>query len=536
MMDYVVTCVALNILALLAVQGLKQAPARYSVAVLKLALLSWLIPWQLLPALYSNPQWVLDAGDIQLSDQIFVSMPAVTPTVAHDTLPIHWQFWHIAVVLLGIGALLFCTRLYQYQRFINGLKKNACPYQHPAPYYFFLTDLVSPAIATGLYKPVIWLDRRMLERRELQSVLMHEMTHIQQGDLRWLWLICALECAFWWNPLCWLVAKTMRQQLELRCDEICAGFSPNNYQHDLASLLLSPLSAHYITKEEIPSERHTNQPNPSSHGMPILHVAHSERFSMIRIKLLNKEKVMNKAQLVLFISMLSVSAVASTQIDQSKPQEVQPQASRFNTVMQAQKAELKGFAQRSLNADDAELTRLVDELMAWQQQHSTSDNKENRVLQLQAFTLLANIQHRRGQYQALMDAFQLWYPDPQQVPYFLRNITASTYLQMQKPDMALHELQILQQEIGDDIKPGSLLLLARVYIEQGNYPQALTVLAHPNADHSTYGNVMKYFIYSQQQDSAKLAQIKTELPAEIAMAPAVLPAIGLPMSPLLANR
>lgn len=536
MVDYVVTCAVINVLVLLAVQGLKQAPARYSVWVLQLALLSWLVPWHVLPALHANPTWLLDAGDIKFSDPIIVSVPVAIPAAARDSLLVDWQVWHLAALVLSIGALLFCHRLYQYQRFIHGLKSNAHPYHHTAPYTVFLADLASPAIATGLFKPVIWLDRRMIERQELASVLMHEITHVRQGDLRWLWLLCLIECLFWWNPLCWLLGKTLRQQLELRCDEICAAMNPHHYQRDLASLLLCPLQTIPPSTEQKPLHSGSQVRTQSAQHAPILHVAHHERFTMIRVKLLNKEKVMKKNHLVLLASLLSISAVASTQIGQSAPMTEPSSASRFSPVAQAQMAELKDFAKRSIKADDAELARIVDELMAWQQQHLPSVNKENGALQLQAFTLLANIQHRREQYQALMDSFQRWYPQEQQVPYFLRNITASTYLKMQQPELALQQLQILEREIGDGIKPGSLQLLARVYIEQGDYQQALATLAHPNADQSTYSKMMKYFIYSQLQDTAQLAQIKAQLPAELANAPAALPSIGLPLSPLLAKR
>ena len=45
--------------------------------------------------------------------------------------------------------------------------------------------------------------------------------------------------------------------------------------------------------------------------------------------------------------------------------------------------------------------------------------------------------------------------------------------------------------------------------------------------------MLKYYIYTQQNDEVQLAKIKEQLPQAIANKPAELPDIGVPGSPLL---
>lgn len=530
MLDYLFTCVAISLSALAAVWGLKQAPARVGFYLLMLALMSWFVPWQWLPDT-ALPEVSADAWLILASVDLQTPLLAQAATVAASSSEqIRWfqllTFGHLAAALFSTGLVLFAWRLFNYLLLVNRLERSAMQKNQRdvdgVKYPIKVTQLFTPAIATGIFKPTIWVDSQLLQRDELPSVLLHEAMHIKQGDLVWIWLICLSESLFWWNPLSRLLASKARQKLELSCDEQCYAKLKQQYQLDLASLLLRPLA------------ESSAQPQ---HCAQVLNMVNSKDFNVQRVKMLNKEKVMKMKHLAIVIAALSVSAVAATAIAASesvvKPDKIAVDQPSFSAAFTDQQSSLLKAALNAKSTQSAELTQVVANINAWQKNRMPLIGREEAMLKLQAFSLLAHVQHRLGLYQDVISDFAAWYPEGSKVPFFLRNITAMSYLQLKQPDLALNELAILQSEIGDDIRPGSLQLLAKVYIQKGDYAPALAALNHPVVQDHTTTNMLKYYIYTQQNDEVQLAKIKEQLPQAIANKPAELPDIGVPGSPLL---
>lgn len=246
---------------------------------------------------------------------------------------------------------------------------------------------------------------------------------------------------------------------------------------------------------------------------------------------------MKMKHLAIVMAALSVSAVAATAIAASesvvKPDKIAADQPSFSAAFTDQQSSLLKAALNAKSTQQAELTQVVANINAWQKNRMPLIGREEAMLKLQAFSLLAHVQHRLGLYQDVISDFASWYPEGSKAPFFLRNITAMSYLQLKQPDLALNELAILQSEIGDDIRPGSLQLLAKVYIQKGDYAQALAALNHPVVQDHTTTNMLKYYIYTQQNDEVQIAKIKEQLPQAIANKPAELPDIGVPGSPLL---
>ncbi len=532
MMDYLLTCLAISLCALAAVWRLKQAPARVGFYLLTMALLSWFIPWQLLPDSLL-PNATVDA--FLWLDVVTLQTPLLAPAASvMQSAPteINWFYvltWgHLFAVLFSLGTALFAWRLWSYVRLINRLQQSAELQESSAikgiVYPVKVTQLFTPAIATGIFKPTIWVDSKLLQREELSSVLLHEATHIKQGDLVWIWLICLAESLFWWNPMCRLLAAQARQKLELSCDEHCYSKLKQQYQLDLASLLLKPLA------QSVEQPRYCAQ---------VLNMVNKQDFNVQRVKMLNKEKVMKMKHLAIVIASVAISSVAATAIAESgsAPTQVNVQSNKakFSAAFNQQESALLKAASNAKSMEPAALTQVVASINAWQKNRMPLIGREEAMLKLQAFSLLAHVQHKLGLYQDVISDFAAWYPEGTKVPFFLRNITAMSYLQLNQPDQALDELAILQSEIGNDIRPGSVQLLAKVYIQKGDYANALSALEHPVVQDHTVTNMLKYYIYTQQNDGAQLAKIKEQLPQAIANQPAELPDIGVPGSPLLAK-
>lgn len=528
MLDYLVTNVVISVCVLASVWLLRQAPAKIGFHLLCIGLLCWFVPWQMLPntwlAAYDT-QAVFWLDTITMQTPLPIPVVSVVSYTPESTSWMQYVTWgHLFALLCGCGCALFAWRVFSYLRFINRLQQHTISQQYMAGvvYPINVVPLFTPAIATGIFKPTIWVDSQLLQREELSSVLLHESTHIKQGDVLWLWMICLMESVFWWNPLCRLMAHKARQHLELRCDEQCFSVRQQQYQLDLASLLLRPLSLSW-------SLRAVN--------VEVLNMLNSSDFSVYRVKMLNKEKVMKRQHLAVVVAALSIGIVAASAIASSgteaMPDKVTANAMHFSAEFETQQSALLKAAVNAKSTQSAELMQVVTNIQNWQKNRMPLIGREESVLKLQAFSLLAHVQHKLGLYQEVMTAFATWYPKGSQVPFFLRNITALSYLQMNQPDLALQELSILQDEIGDGIRPGSVQLLAKVYIHKGDYAQALTVLDHPNVQDHTTTNTLKYYIYTQQKNDVQIEKIKKLLPQSVANNPAELPDIGVPGSPLL---
>ncbi|MET0647529.1 MAG: M56 family metallopeptidase [Pyrinomonadaceae bacterium] len=71
-------------------------------------------------------------------------------------------------------------------------------------------------------RPVLVLPRRVaaqLDEEELETVLLHELAHVERRDNLWGNFQTALECVFWFNPAVWLVGRRLLAEREGACDE-----------------------------------------------------------------------------------------------------------------------------------------------------------------------------------------------------------------------------------------------------------------------------------------------------------------------------
>ena len=77
-------------------------------------------------------------------------------------------------------------------------------------------------LVRGVFNPQISLPggiERLLNKRELNAVLLHELTHARRRD-NFIRLLYELSlCALWFNPLVWLAGMRMALYRELSCDE-----------------------------------------------------------------------------------------------------------------------------------------------------------------------------------------------------------------------------------------------------------------------------------------------------------------------------
>lgn len=83
----------------------------------------------------------------------------------------------------------------------------------------------SPAVA-GWWRPLLLLPKSFPEgfaTDEARLIIRHELMHVRRWDLPMNWLLCALQCLHWFNPLLWLAFARIRADRELACDAAVLG-------------------------------------------------------------------------------------------------------------------------------------------------------------------------------------------------------------------------------------------------------------------------------------------------------------------------
>jgi len=266
-------------------------------------LVAWLTPWQLLQFQAESNAFILPLNI--LSEFNWVNSVAVTqdtqlaaPLTEQSSfkwLSFDW-LWQAA---FAIGLILFFKDLVSYvnlhKRWIKHSTLDNQTWEtaqitQPNCDIRRIKSL-SPGMATGLTKPIIWLDSDQYDAEKIRTIVLHELTHIRQHDPYWLWAITLIQRLFWWNPLIGFTANYARQQIELSCDEQCKKHLPEgSYQLQLIKLTL--------------------QVNKQQHAlkMPaVLLMSGTPAFNLQRINKLNEEHKMKKRYVLVMASLLSLT-------------------------------------------------------------------------------------------------------------------------------------------------------------------------------------------------------------------------------------
>lgn len=97
------------------------------------------------------------------------------------------------------------------------------------------------AYQTGLFRPYILLPGNIedFSLTDIRNMLYHELCHFLGFDL---WILLAIQivtCALWWNPVMYLLNRSVEQLLELRCDQRVCGHLGKSEQYDYMQTLIN---------------------------------------------------------------------------------------------------------------------------------------------------------------------------------------------------------------------------------------------------------------------------------------------------------
>ena len=198
--------------------------------------------YPLIPFTFGEEQKAVIQETVTQYTTIF--LPEVTVKPAEPSL----QFTAIDVLcccyglVVSILAIRIFIQLFSIFRLIRKGKRTVCyslpvialP-DHTTPFSFFKWVFINP----DLY-----------ESHDLQEILAHEKTHVDQLhslDVMFSELLCAL---FWINPAVWLLKREIRRNLEFLADKrvVASGFDRKAYQYHLLRLTCTSAAAQIVNK------------------------------------------------------------------------------------------------------------------------------------------------------------------------------------------------------------------------------------------------------------------------------------------------
>ncbi|HOJ11557.1 MAG TPA: M56 family metallopeptidase [Clostridiales bacterium] len=149
-------------------------------------------------------------------------------------------FFRYALYLWLIGAILAITNnLAGYARFLRHLKQTNKPATEEQNIIFnvLLRDknntginignnvrlvcnrFVTTPMLVGILKPCIIIPDIDFDDKQLENILLHEITHSRHFDIVIKWLTMIAASIHWFNPLIYLIKKEINHACELACDE-----------------------------------------------------------------------------------------------------------------------------------------------------------------------------------------------------------------------------------------------------------------------------------------------------------------------------
>lgn len=177
--------------------------------------------------------------------------PALNPSFqpATDTAsPNRTMSWHHGVVFVwGAGTIvcaglvvLRCRRFCRFVRFstpagdemereIQQMSRKMGIHRPPK---VFLLDTAFPPLLWGIFRyPKVLFPRKLseyLSPQQRQTVLAHELAHLQRRDHLFRWIeVCALV-VYWWCPIAWWASRRMRDAEEECCDALVLSTLPES--------------------------------------------------------------------------------------------------------------------------------------------------------------------------------------------------------------------------------------------------------------------------------------------------------------------
>jgi len=276
MYHYFAFNIVYSLIVFIYLYSLKTAPFRVRFRIVLLAMISWLLPYDLINNFLVQDNAMVFSSVIS-SFNIGIKQVIVSQ-IDNET---YLTLLNFIKTMTFIGFIWFMKDVVSLKIKLKKLSKETSLHQRINGSEVYKTNN-DEIFSVGLIKPTIYIGEKYLNSPFTDSIIKHELQHIKFNDQLWLLLITFVQRLLWWNPIVYFLANKGRELIELSCDQACKKQSTDNqYQKDLAQILVqsnqesNPLASHFFGKAQL---------------------------NIFRIKQLSQEFKMNKKHKVLIFS------------------------------------------------------------------------------------------------------------------------------------------------------------------------------------------------------------------------------------------
>ena len=82
-----------------------------------------------------------------------------------------------------------------------------------------VNNMIRSPMMMGLFNPCIILSTTQMTVLEFRHTISHELVHYRRRDILYKWLIQIAVCIHWFNPLLYMMERSINRACELSCDE-----------------------------------------------------------------------------------------------------------------------------------------------------------------------------------------------------------------------------------------------------------------------------------------------------------------------------
>jgi beta-lactamase regulating signal transducer with metallopeptidase domain len=116
------------------------------------------------------------------------------------------------------------------------------------PVHIWISEFVSSPVTIGFLKPVILVPLAAINHlsvKQMEAVLLHELSHIRRYDYMVNLLINFIQAILYFNPFVKAFVKIVEREREKSCDEMVLQFQYDSYEYAAALLQLEKTNREY---------------------------------------------------------------------------------------------------------------------------------------------------------------------------------------------------------------------------------------------------------------------------------------------------
>jgi beta-lactamase regulating signal transducer with metallopeptidase domain len=175
-----------------------------------------------------------------------VGAAAILPTIKRSVI----NGWSVLILIIVLGAILLLVRSAARWLSLRRLRKHARLIVSEGMNMGLNKELqmglkiyqVEERIIPFSFGGAIYINQHLHTEKEWSDIILHEYVHIRQRhtiDILLAELLCVLN---WYNPFCWLIRHSIRQNLEFIADSqvLNCGVDRKGYQYHLLQVIGEP--------------------------------------------------------------------------------------------------------------------------------------------------------------------------------------------------------------------------------------------------------------------------------------------------------